>query len=126
MARSAKKHAPAPADQITEEELLAVLTDRERLSFMRKQAREQEAKVDNAETSLMTRLKEGAVCVGKLSATIETSEGACRPAWRALFIEHMGEVHKMGDKTAEELARSKYPAKPVDQLVIGQGGAASR
>lgn len=109
-----------PSLVVQENDLLEILTQRSLLARLRKEAREAEAVLDQKECSVMALLKAGAVVEGHRSAAIESTLGPVRPKYQELWMEHMGQYHGMSDAMSLEVARTKYPPKTVENLVIGE------
>jgi hypothetical protein len=104
---------------IKQSELEGILRKRAALADAKAALKKVEADLQARETAVYNQLKEGAICKGKLVASIEATVGDCRPPWKDLYIGHMVAKHKMAPKAAEEEMRSKYPGKPGEQLAVG-------
>lgn len=116
MKRTVKQQRPV----VSEVDLLDILTQRAHLQALRKKERDTQAQLEQKEAQVIALLKSGACVEGHRTAAIECRTGPCRPKYQELWVIHMGEAHGVTEALALETAKTKYPGKPTEVLVIGE------
>lgn len=112
----------APPDDskiIREIDLEMIMRKREQVRNAKAELRKIEADLETREKDVMTKLRGGAECEGKLVASIEVEPGQCRPPWKDLYLNHMVSQHEKAPKAVEEEARALYPAQDSESLAVG-------
>jgi hypothetical protein len=120
MAKKTQKAQVVSPKPITELELVSIETDRLLLERLRKQVREAEAKLEQAEKDVLERLMAGATVQGHKTAVAKTVTGPSRPHWKDEYVAHFESEHGETRKSIEEAVAKKYPGTPKVVLVIGE------
>jgi hypothetical protein len=105
---------------VTQKEISLLSKSRLHTATLAADLRKVEAEESALAKAMMNKLLEGAdVEPGEYTASIEMKEGAVRPPWKDLYIDHMTVTHSLAPKAVEEEARGKFPAEKSPRLVIG-------
>lgn len=90
------------------------------LKDMRRKIKMLESELSTARLTIMSDYSSGMMVEpGRFTLGIEVREGASRPPWKDLYLDHMEEHHDLSKKQAENEARLAYPGETEKVLMIG-------
>jgi len=104
-------------DVISEVNLLAIETMREKKKSLLRQLGDIETDLELAESVILSRLTNGAVCQGPHEAFIDYKMGSCRPAYKDLYVTLATEKGLSPDEAIQS-AQELYPPTEKQVLVI--------
>jgi hypothetical protein len=92
----------------------------EELKDLRRKIKTLESEIATARLTLFADLESGVrVEAGRYTLSLENKEGASRPPWKEIYLEHFVKEHNQSRKEAENNARLMYPGETERVLIVG-------